>query len=211
MQKKIIDSLYYRYATKKFDHTKKISNQNLETIFETLRLCPSSFWIQPWKFVFVKDNNIKEELIEHSRWQKQVKESQYQIVFCAKNHIEEKDIDKFIKEQSKLTWVEFDEIKNKRNKIWKIERIFHYFEDSSSIEKEVFIALWFLLEACAILRIDTCPMWWINPKWYDKVLGLENSGYHTVVACALWYRDKNDEYIKQPKVRFNEKDIIQVV
>ena len=51
----IIKSLNWRYATKKYDITKKLSEKEVEGLCEILRLTPSSFGFQPWKFILVED------------------------------------------------------------------------------------------------------------------------------------------------------------
>ena len=63
---KNIENLNWRYATKAFDVSKKISNEDLETIIEAFRLTPSSLGLQPWKLVIVQNQSIKESLVEHS-------------------------------------------------------------------------------------------------------------------------------------------------
>ncbi|MFT6604101.1 MAG: nitroreductase, partial [Bacteriovoracaceae bacterium] len=70
----IIESLNWRYATKEFDRTKKVSSEDLETITECLRLTASSFGLQPWKFLIISNQEVKDSLLEHSWGQKQVTE-----------------------------------------------------------------------------------------------------------------------------------------
>ena len=62
----IITALNWRYATKKFDNNKKLSFQQVEQIKEILRLTPSSFGLQPWKFVIIEDQKIQDALVKHS-------------------------------------------------------------------------------------------------------------------------------------------------
>jgi nitroreductase len=68
--------------------------------------------------------------------------------------------------------------------------------------RQVYIALGQLMTAAAVLGIDTCPMEGISAAAYDRILGLENSGYATAVACALGYRSADDKYAAAPKARF---------
>ena len=56
------DGLKWRYATKKFDVEKKLSEKDLETLLEAMRLSPSSYGIQPWKFIVVESQAMKEKL-----------------------------------------------------------------------------------------------------------------------------------------------------
>jgi len=68
----IIDSLNWRYATKSFDTTKKVSDADLEDIIETFRLTPSSYGLEPWKLIIIENEELKNELVNHSFGQKQV-------------------------------------------------------------------------------------------------------------------------------------------
>lgn len=63
----LIKALNWRYATKKFDTTKKINQNDLDILFDVLRLAPSSFGLQPWKFIRVKSPEIREQLQVNSR------------------------------------------------------------------------------------------------------------------------------------------------
>ena len=206
----ILENLQHRYATKVFDN-KKISGEELKKVIEILKLCPSSFGIQPRKFLIIWNQDIKTSLVEHSRWQRQVKDCSHFIVLCARKEIDDDYIRKYTKLLEKERWKWNDEIREERLKIWKIERIKKCFSDSKASEKEVFLALWFLLASLAQMNIDSCPMWWINPEKYDEISNLTNTEYKTVVCCALWYRSPEDKYWKLKKVRFDKWDIIEIL
>jgi nitroreductase len=76
---------------------------------------------------------------------------------------------------------------------------------------QTYIALGQLMTTAAMLGIDACPMEGINPAEYDRILGLEEKGLTTSVACALGYRCSEDKYADAPKVRFNESEILTVI
>jgi nitroreductase len=65
------------------------------------------------------------------------------------------------------------------------------------------------MTTAAVLGVDACPMEGISASAYDRVLGLEGSGYATVVACALGYRAADDKYAATPKARFDREQVIQ--
>ncbi|MDP3380315.1 MAG: nitroreductase family protein [bacterium] len=69
---KIIEALNWRYATKSFDTSKKVSSDDLEDIIESFRLTPSSFGLEPWKLIVIENDEIKNELVNYSYNQKQV-------------------------------------------------------------------------------------------------------------------------------------------
>jgi nitroreductase len=74
--------------------------------------------------------------------------------------------------------------------------------------KQIYIALWFLLETAALLQIDACPMEWFNPARFDEILGLEGLGLASVVACPIGYRSADDKYAQIAKVRFASDAIV---
>jgi len=93
----ILDRLNWRYATKAFDIEKKITDELWNEIEQSLILTPSSFGLQPWKFIVIKDQAIKASLLEHSWNQAQVTECSHLVVLTALKNIGEADVTKFIK------------------------------------------------------------------------------------------------------------------
>jgi nitroreductase len=76
---------------------------------------------------------------------------------------------------------------------------------------QAYIALGNLMTAAAVLKIDACPMEGLVPAEYDQILGLEKSGYCTVMACALGYRSPNDKYATLAKVRYEATELVQYI
>jgi nitroreductase len=77
--------------------------------------------------------------------------------------------------------------------------------------KQVYIALGQLMGSVAALGIDACPLEGINPVKYDALLGLEGSGFTTVVACAVGYRSDSDKTATMKKIRFPAARLIKHV
>ena len=73
---------------------------------------------------------------------------------------------------------------------------------------QAYIALGQFMTTAAMLGIDTCPMEGIEPAKYDEVLGLNELGYGTVVACVAGYRASDDKYASIAKVRFKAEDVL---
>ena len=80
---KIIEDLNWRYAVKKYDSTKKISTDDFNTVKESLRLSPSSFGLQPLKYIVIENKELREELKVHSFNQSQITDASHMIVFCS--------------------------------------------------------------------------------------------------------------------------------
>ena len=92
----IIDSLNWRYATKKFDPNKQVSDQDIATLKEAIRLSPSSYGFQLYKVIIVTDQKIKKELMKHSYYQSQVRDCSHLFVFCSYKKVKPEHIDEFI-------------------------------------------------------------------------------------------------------------------
>ena len=75
-------------------------------------------------------------------------------------------------------------------------------------DRQVYIALGQFMLSAALLGIDTCPMEGLEPAKFDDILGLTNSDYHTVMACAAGYRAADDKYAAIAKVRFKSEDLV---
>jgi nitroreductase len=74
--------------------------------------------------------------------------------------------------------------------------------------RQAYIALGQLMTSAATLGVDTTPMEGLDPAAFDRLLGLEGSGYTTAVACAVGYRAADDAYAALPKVRFATDELV---
>jgi nitroreductase len=208
----LIASLQWRYATKVFDATKKIPAETWRTLEQALVLTPTSYGLQPYHFLVVQNQATRAALLPHSWGQKQVVDCSQFVVFTARTEMKEADVDKLIQRTKELRkpldgafnpyrdMMLSDVVNGPRGKIaheW--------------AARQAYIALGNLMTCAAILGVDACPMEGLVPAEYDKVLKLAGSGYATVVACALGYRAASDKYAALPKVRFEAKDLVQVI
>jgi nitroreductase len=208
----LLAALEWRYATKSFDAAKKITADVWAALEKALVLTPTSYGLQPYKFLMVNNPAKRAELLLHSWKQKQVVEASHFVVFTARTEMKEADVDRFIKRTAEVRKLSVDALNAYRGVI--IGDVVNGARGQAAHEwasRQVYIALGNLMTAAAVLGVDTCPMEGLVPSEYDKVLGLENSGYATVVACALGYRSANCKYAGLAKVRYETKDLIQTV
>jgi nitroreductase len=92
----VLAQLTRRYATKTFDSSKTLDAETLNILTESLRLAPSSFGLQPWKFLVVSDPAIRAQLLPHSRGQTQVTDASHLIVLCAADDVSAQDIHEYV-------------------------------------------------------------------------------------------------------------------
>lgn len=204
--------LTWRYATKRFDPSKKISKADWHTLEESLRLSPSSFGLQPWKFFVVTDPEVRKKLQPLSWNQPQIVEASHLVVLAAQKSVGHADVDAFIADISKTRNIPTAGLQDYAGMM---KGFLDVQASKGTCEgwttNQVYIALGMLLSSAAMLRIDACPLEGINPSGYDGVLGLEGSGYSTKVACALGYRSLEDATASFAKVRYPRGQIVQDV
>ena len=97
-------SLQWRYATKVFDTEKTIAPDTWSTLEESMILTPSSFGLQPWKFITITCKKTKQDLLEHSWHQRQVTDCSHMVVLCARDGMNQKDIDKWLDQLAECAW-----------------------------------------------------------------------------------------------------------
>ena len=205
----LLHQLTWRYATKKFDPLKKISATDWAVLEQALVLTPSSYGLQPWKFIVVTDPALKTRLRPASWNQSQVEDCSHLVVFTAKKDITEADLDRFIARTAEVRGATVESLAGYKGYMVGdlVKGPRHAFIHEWAA-RQTYIALGNLMTAAAMLGVDACPFEGIEPAKYDEILGLVDTGYATVAACPLGYRSADDKYASAPKVRFEAKDVI---
>ncbi len=208
----LLTALNWRYATKVFDATKKIPADVWATLEHSLVLTPTSYGLQPYRFLIISNPAKRAELLPHSWHQKQVVEASHFVVFVARSGMQESDVDKLIQRISAVRGVAAESLAGYRGMM--LKDVVNGPRGKTAHEwatRQAYIALGGLMTAAAVLGVDACPMEGLDPAEYDKILGLEGGDYKTVVACALGYRAASDKYASLAKVRYETADLVQVV
>jgi nitroreductase len=208
----LLGALNWRYATKIFDANKKIPAGAWSVLEQSLVLTPTSYGLQPYKFLVISNPAKRAELLAHSWNQKQVVDASHFIVFTARTEMKQSDVDKLIARISRVRGVPAESMTPYWNMM--IGDVVNGPRGKNAHEwaaRQVYIALGNLMTCAAMLGVDACPMEGLNPVAYDRILDLNGSGYATVVACALGYRAANDKYAGMSKVRYEAKDLVQII
>ncbi|MCB0736701.1 MAG: NAD(P)H-dependent oxidoreductase [Bacteroidetes bacterium] len=197
----IINSLEWRYATKKFDPTKKIKADDFEQILKALSLSASSYGLQPYKFFVVENQELRQELVQHSWNQRQVADASHLLVMASRTAVDKDFVQDFNELFAKYRGIGKEQVANRTK--FMVESI----EKRSPEEianwcaSQTYIALGNLLTVCADMRIDTCPMEGFSKAAYNKLLGLENTEYTSTLVCPIGYRSTDDQTQNARKVR----------
>ena len=205
----IVNQLRWRYATKQFDSNKKISAVDWATLEESLVLTPSSFGLQPWRFIVVTDPATKEKLVPVSWDQGQIADASHVVVFAIKKNVGAPEVNHYMNRIAQVRGVSAESLNGFRDVLLDfLSQPAEQFDVNFWSTRQVYIALGNFMTSAALLGIDTCPMEGIEPAKYDEILGLDAQGYKTVVVAAAGYRAASDKYATLPKVRFAPEDVI---
>ena len=196
-----IKQLEWRYATKKFDATKKLSKAKLNVITQAFNLTATSFGLQTIKLIVIEDKKIREPLVEAAYNQNQVLNASHLLIICIQKNIEDDDVKNY-----------YNNIKDIRNTPENILK--PYREDLISMMQgmseqvgqqwstnQAYIALGNLMTVCAIEGIDSCPMEGFSPSKYDEILKLDEKGLKSVLLLPIGYRAEDDMFATFKKVR----------
>lgn len=190
-----------RYTTKKYDSSKKISEDKLQQLKEILRLSPSSIDSQPWKFTFISDESLKNKLAEASYFNEhKVKDASHLVVFNVIDNIEkfENQIKENLPEGSVAYYNQMIKPGTEADiKSW--------------LSRQVYLSLGYFLSACASMDIDSTPMEGIDTAEYAKILGSKD--YKPLFAVTIGYRDTADSNQPSitPKSRLDINDVIESI
>jgi len=206
----LLEKLQHRYACKKFDQTKKIPDDTWKILEDVLVLSPSSFGLQPWKFIVVTNPALREKLKPHSWDQVQITTASHLVVIATRTDINEEIVNKHMDNIALTRSVPSESLNGYRSVISGFVSPMTA-QDSTKhwTAKQSYIALGFLLETAALLDIDSCPMEGLDVDCYNQLLELNDTGFTTTVVCALGYRASDDSYASASKVRFSHDSVIE--
>ncbi|MEN8826215.1 MAG: NAD(P)H-dependent oxidoreductase [Wenyingzhuangia sp.] len=201
MKTNIIESLEWRYATKKFDSAKKLSKEQLQTLKESFNLTATSYGLQALSLVIIENKELREELLPHAFNQKQVVEASHLLVLCHSDTFESSDIEAY-----------FNLVEKERNTPSEVLKPFKDFlksdfekktkaEKHDSFTKQTYIALGNLMTVCALEKIDACPMEGFNPSKFDELLNLKTKNLKSALLLPVGFRANDDYMAKEKKVR----------
>lgn len=208
----LLENLNWRYATKKFDPSKTITPEVWAALEDALVLSPSSYGLQPWKFLIVTSPEIKEQLKSLSWNQSQVTDCSHYVVFTIKKNLTAADVDRFVECTATVRDISVESMKRYRDLI--VGDVVYGARSLNINEwatRQAYIALGNFMTSAALVGVDTCPMEGLDPVKYDRFLELPQKGFATVVACAAGYRAEDDKHATFAKVRFPNAEMVEYI
>lgn len=203
-----IENLQWRYAVKKFDEHKSLSEVQINILKEAFNLTATSYGLQPVKMVVIKDKELQQQLVAHSWNQQQVVQASHVLVLCIPKEYTVEDVENY-----------FALVKNIRNTPDEILNPFKEMLSSSIANKtqqelrswnknQAYIALGNLMTVAANEQIDSCPMEGFVPEKYDEILGLEQHNLTSVLVLPVGFRAEDDFMKDLKKVRRKTEEVI---
>lgn len=209
----LLSQLSWRYATKKFDPTRKIPAPAWSALEQAAILAPSSYGLQPWKFVVITDAALRSKLREASWNQPQITDASHMVVFARRREMTPDDVNHFVDRIVEVRHAPREALAGYRDMMLgsvASPATMPGGNFDAWTSRQVYIALGFFLSAAAMLGIDACPMEGFDPAKYDEILGLSALGYCATVVATAGYRAPDDDFApsKSAKVRFPESEVI---
>ncbi|MGX1930819.1 NAD(P)H-dependent oxidoreductase [Flagellimonas sp. 2504JD4-2] len=207
----ILENRTWRYATKKFDNAKKVSDADLDLLLEATRLSASSYGLQPYHVFVITDPAIKEKLKPVSWGQSQITDASHIIVFANVTDFGEELMDSYLQNVSATRNIPSEGLKGYGD--FMKSKLLNLSSETKSIwtSRQVYIAFSNMMQAAAELKIDTCPMEGFQSEAYNEILGLEEKNLNASVVLAIGYRSDEDETQHYAKVRKTKEELFTYI
>lgn len=207
-----LEKLKWRYATKKFDTSKKLSREQLELLSEAARLAPSSFGLQPWKFYIVSNPEILTQMRAVGYNQAQITEASHVFVITSRIGLNENDVQAYIDDICTTRSMTPDMLEGyKQMMLGAVSGKTNAGSLDDWSARQAYIALGFILSAAAQNGIDACPMEGFDASAIEKILGTREEGYAVQAICPVGFRSSEDEQAMWPKVRFSREKMVKEI
>jgi nitroreductase len=202
-----IKNANWRYATKKFDATKKVSDADLQTLKEAIRLSASSYGLQPYQVILVENSELRAQLQPAAWGQAQLVDASHVLVFANITNIGDTEIDAYLNNVAKTRGLPLDALQGYGD--FMKSKISSLSAEQKNIwtSKQTYIALGNLLNAAAELNIDVTPMEGFEPEKVNEILGLNERGLNASLIAPIGYRHADDATQSYAKVRKSEQEL----
>jgi nitroreductase len=208
----LLDALKWRYSSRAFDPQRQIPAATWAALEDSVVLAPSSFGLQPFRLLVIRDPALRERLLPHAWGQRQVVDASHFVVFAARTSVTEADVDRFVRLNAAVRGIAVESLSGFRAMLTET-LVTDGFQSLAPhwAAHQAYLALGSLLTGAALLGVDACPMEGFVPAEFDRILGLPEQGLAAVVSCALGYRAADDPYALRPKVRFPKAELVKTL
>ncbi len=204
----IINALNWRYATKAYDTNKKLSEEQVKTLIESVRLTPSSYGLPVYKVIHVKDMEVRAQLKAVAWGQPQITDASELFVFAVKTDLSDTNVDEFINLTATTRGMPVESLAEYAGMIKGTVNSLSPEHKEAWASRQAYIGLGVLLATAALEEIDATPMEGFTTAKFDEILGLNKLNLKSVVVCTAGYRSESDTYANLAKVRVSKGDLV---
>lgn len=205
----LLDDLKWRYATKKYDATRKIAQADIDKIVEAARLAPTSSGLQQFRVFVISNQELKNKIVPIANGQQIVAEASHLLVFAAWDKYTAERIDNiydFTTEERGLPKGRFTAYTDRLKNLYLNQSAEQNFVHTA---RQAYIGFGLAIAAAAELKIDSTPMEGFNSTELDELLNLKEKGLKSVLLLPLGYRDtENDWLVSMKKVRNPKEEFV---
>ncbi|MFT4073348.1 MAG: NAD(P)H-dependent oxidoreductase [Dysgonamonadaceae bacterium] len=206
------NALHWRYATKKFDPSRKVNQQLVDKIIEAAWLAPTSSGLQPFQVFEIKNQELKEKMVPISFGQEQLADASHVLVFAAWDNYTADRIDHIFEittSKRKMETGRYNAYAGRLKTAYLNRDASLNYEHAA---RQAYIALGFAMAMAAELEVDSVPLEGFDPEKLDELLGLKEMGLRSVLILPLGYRDEaNDWLLKLEKVRHPMNEFLKTI
>lgn len=207
---KSIENLQWRYATKKFDNNKHLTQEQLNTLAEAFNLTATSYGLQPCRMIMVSSQEVKNAMVEKAYGQRQVADASAVLVICTK-HVDVAYVKDYFKLVQQVRNTPDEVLKPFKEMLTSTFSTMQIEEVKQWSKNQAYIALGNLMTVCAQERIDSCPMEGFIPTQIDELLGLKEKGLTSVLLLPVGHRAPDDMFADLKKVRRPQQEMVDYV
>lgn len=196
-----IQNQNWRYATKKFDASKKITNQDLTILKEAIRLSASSYGLQPYQVFIIENPELRAKIKPVAWGQSQIVEASHLFIFANITDFGNAQIDESIENITEIRNLPNDALNGYKDFMKSKISNLPLETRNNWTSKQTYLALGNLLNAAADLKIDVTPMEGFDPAAVNEILGLDKLGLNASLIATAGYRHQEDETQHYKKAR----------
>ncbi len=206
--KNLNQALAWRYATKKFDPTKKISQADLDSILAAGNLAPTAYGLQPFRIIIIESQELRTRLREAAFDQPQVTDAGTLLVIARRADLDEAFVTEYVGRVAAERAMEVAGLDG--FKVTMIGDITTRTKEDKGAwaGRQAYIALGTMIAEASMLEVDTGPMEGFSNAKVDEILGLSELHLESQAFLALGYRDDSDAFASLKKVRLAQSDLV---
>jgi len=207
----LVQSFKWRYATKKYDTSKKIDSGVLADLTETVRLAPSSFGLQPYKFLFIKDKAKLEEISRAANGQPQITTGAHVFVVAVETNVDEKTVADYIDKAATARQTERKNLEPREQFVNGMLGKMDYDQRIVWAENQASIAVGVFVAAAAEAGIDASPIGGFDKSAVNEILSLKEKNLTSALLFVIGHRSPEDDYARIPKIRKPKEELFQTI